>query len=262
MKSLNWFARRFVLAGAAITMFATASAQDTSTTTIRHGQPAIETSVRNAEVVYVEGNDLVLKLENGKIEHLNVPSSDKFRIDGREVGVQGLRPGTRLTQTITTTTTPRYVNTVRVIKGKVWQVISPTSVIVSLPDGKNQIFRIPADAKFSANGHARGAHELRKGMTFEATVVTDEQHTVISQNKTNTGEGPAPALPKVVGFLVFQHSLPEVAMATPPVATVTAEHAWARLPQTASSLPLIGLGGLVLLGAGLGLRTARAKGSL
>ena len=34
-----------------------------------------ETQVRNAEVVYVEGNDLVLKLDTGKIEHLVVPDS-------------------------------------------------------------------------------------------------------------------------------------------------------------------------------------------
>ena len=59
-------------------------AQDVSTTTVQHGPSSFETQVRNAEVVYVEGNDLVLKLENGRLEHMVVPDSDKFHIDGRE----------------------------------------------------------------------------------------------------------------------------------------------------------------------------------
>ena len=42
----------------------------------QHGEKSFDTQVRNAEVVYVEGNDLVLKMENGKIEHLVVPDSD------------------------------------------------------------------------------------------------------------------------------------------------------------------------------------------
>jgi len=40
-------------------------AQDTTSTAIRHGEPSITTDARNASVVYVEGNNLVLKLENG-----------------------------------------------------------------------------------------------------------------------------------------------------------------------------------------------------
>ena len=100
-----------------------AHAQDTTTTTVRHGEPSYETKVKNAQVVYVEGNDLVLKLENGKVEHMVVPASEKFTIDGRDCdGKRNLKTGTKLTQTITTTTTPRYVNTVRVIKGKVCHV--------------------------------------------------------------------------------------------------------------------------------------------
>ena len=62
-------------------------AQDTTTTAIRHGDPTLETTVKNAEIVYVEGNDLVLKLEDGKVEHLVVPSNEKFTIDGKELTV-------------------------------------------------------------------------------------------------------------------------------------------------------------------------------
>lgn len=151
----------------------TAAAQDSKVTTITHGQPSFETKVKNAEIVYAEGNDLVLKLENGRVEHLIVPDSDKFTIDGREVTVQELVPGTKLTQTITTTTTPHYGNSVRTIEGKVWQVNAPTSLILSLPDNKNQIFDVPSHAKFTIDGKEKTVFDLRKGMKIKATVVTD-----------------------------------------------------------------------------------------
>ncbi|HTW49460.1 MAG TPA: hypothetical protein VMD92_16015 [Acidobacteriaceae bacterium] len=225
------------------------AAQDTSTTTYQHGAPSIQTTVRNAEVVYVEGNDLVLKLDSGRIEHVVVPNSDVFTIDGRNVTVRGLKPGTKLTQTFTTTTTPRYVNTIRTIKGKVWHVSAPSTVIVTLPDNTNQVFRVPSHAQFIVSGKPKTVFDLKKGMTFEATIVTDEPQTVVAQSKTVVGTAPAPPAPQLVGVLLFQPLRPALQPAPEPTATVTAEHAWARarLPQTASPLPLIGVAGLLLL---------------
>jgi len=136
-------------------------AQDSTVTTMQHGQPAFDTQVKNAEVVYVEGNDLVLKLENGRVEHLAVPDSDKFTIDGKEVSVHELTAGTKLTQTITTTTTPRYVNTVRTIEGKVWHVNAPNSLILTLPDNTNQVYNVPSHAKFVIDGREKTVFDLR-----------------------------------------------------------------------------------------------------
>jgi hypothetical protein len=237
-----------------------ASAQDTSSSTFRHGTPTIETAVRNAQVVYVEGNDLVLKLESGKLEHLNVPDSDRFTIDGKDVSVKDLKPGTRLTQTITTTTTPRYVNTVRTIEGKVWHVNAPNTIIVSLPDGTNHYFNVPRDAKFVVDGRAKSVFELRKGMKFNATIVTDETHSIVAQSKAVVGEAPTPPAPQLLGVLLFQR--PNPALTPTPTASVTAEHAWFRLPQTASPLPLIGLIGLLALAASMGLKLTRRKSTL
>ena len=136
-----------------------ALAQDSTTTTIRHGESSFDTQVKNAQVVYVEGNDLVLKLESGKLEHL-VPDSDKFTIGGKDVTVRELKPGTKLTQTITTTTAPRYITTVRTLKGKVWHVNAPHRVIVTLPDHTNQIFSVPSDAKFIVSGREKTVFDL------------------------------------------------------------------------------------------------------
>ena len=65
----------------AIMAFGAAAAQDSTTTTTNDGQPSVATQVTNGEVVYVEGNDLVVKLEDGKIEHFVVPDGDKFVIE-------------------------------------------------------------------------------------------------------------------------------------------------------------------------------------
>jgi hypothetical protein len=263
MKVLNVIAQSTVVGAIVALIFAmapaAASAQDTTSSSFRHGTPTIETSVRNAQVVYVEGNDLVLRLESGKLEHLNVPDSDRFTIDGKDVSVKDLKPGTRLTQTIKTTTTPRYVNTVRTIEGKVWHVNAPSKVIVSLPDGTNQYFNVPSDAKFIVNGREKSVFELRKVMRFNATIVTDETHNIVAQNKSVEGKAPVPPTPQLLGVLLFQQPNPTLTPAPTPTASVTAEHAWARLPQTASPLPLIGLVGLLAFATSMGLKIARSK---
>ncbi|MGB6692080.1 MAG: hypothetical protein WBE76_29910 [Terracidiphilus sp.] len=230
-----------------------AQAQDTTTSSIRHGEPSYETKVRNAQVVYVEGNDLVLKLEDGKVEHMIVPSSEKFNIDGREVTVSDLEVGTKLTQTITTTTTPRYVNTVRTLKGKVWHVNAPGSVILTLPDGTNQLYRVPSYAQFTINGQKKTVFDLRKGMKLEATIVTDEPQSVVEFSKSNVGQAPAPTTPPLLGVLLIQRTAPALQEVA---SNVTAEHADA-LPNTASNLPLVGLLGMLGIGSALGLGTVR-----
>src|ERR1700734_3183902 len=101
MKNLRTIAnivfRHVLYAVTFATLTAGVWAQDTTATSVHHHYPSYNTEVRNAKVVYVEGNDLVLKLENGKVEHLIVPDSDVFTIDGNNVSVSELRPATLLT---------------------------------------------------------------------------------------------------------------------------------------------------------------------
>jgi hypothetical protein len=234
-------------------------AQDTTTTTVRHGEPSYDTQVRNAEVVYVEGNDLVLKLESGKVEHLVVPYSDKFTIDGKEVSVRELTPGTKLTQTITTTTAPHYVKSVRTLKGKVWHVSAPKSVIVNLPEGKNHLYAVPDHAKFNVNGMQKSVFELKKGMTFEATIVTDSAETVVSQDKSVAGVSPAPALLPEHGVLLIEWPTSSVDSPSAQVNLASAEKPASVLPRTGSVFPLLGLLGSLAFVGSLGTRAVRRK---
>ncbi len=235
----------------ALVALGTAAAQDSTVTSITHGQPSFDTQVKNAEIVYVEGNDLVLKLENGRVEHLVVPDSDRFTIDGKQVSVHELAPGTKLTQTITTTTTPRYVNSVRTIEGKVWHANAPKSLILTLPDNKNQTFNVPNDAKFTIDGKEKTVFDLKKGMKVKATIVTDEEHTIVESNKVAFGQAPQITMPRATGVLLF------LTPSQPQVTLASAEQPADRLPETGSSLPLVGLMGSLAIAMSLGLWAVR-----
>jgi LPXTG cell wall anchor motif len=252
----NLFHRSAIAAFVTLIVVIGSWAQDTTITTTQKGLPSYETEVKNAEVVYVEGNDLVLKLEDGRVEHLVGPDSDEFTIDGKAVSVHELRAGTRLTQAVTTSTTPHFVNTVRTLEGKVWHVNPPNFVILRLPDNTNQMYTIPNHAKFTINGQEKTAFDLRKGMNITATIVTDEEHTVIDRSKFAFGQAPKPETPREVGVLLFR--VPQ----QPETTLASAETPADELPSTGTRMPLVGFVGVFALATALGLRTARRKFAL
>jgi hypothetical protein len=263
MKNLNVIAHvafRYVTLALALAMpSAGAWAQDSTTKSVKHGTPSLSAEVRNAEIVYVQGNNLVLRLENGRVEHLVVPDSDRFIVSGKEVSVYDLKPGTKLTQTITTTTTPRYVNTVRTIKGKIWHTTPTGRVIVTLPDGTNQVYQVPNHAKVVVNGKQVASSALRKGMLFEATIVTDSPEIVHERTKLAVGEEPAPATPQLVGFLVVQQPQLPAAPTAAPVEVASAEELAPTLPKTATLQPLAGVLGVLGVAAAVGLGVVRKR---
>lgn len=263
MKNINQLASWLGRASAIAVVFAMVAigvlGQDTTSKTVRHGTARYDTTVKNAEVVYVEGNDLILRVDNGKIEHLVVPDTDRFTIDGKELTVQELTAGTKLTQTITTTTAPRYVTTVRTLKGKVWHVNAPNSVILILPEGTNHIYRIPSHAKFTINGERKTAFDLRKGMSFEATIITDDTETVIDRSKTVVGQAPPSALPVELGVLLVEQprAVPGLSAGVDATAPYREEQIASTLPKTGTYLPLVGLLGAMTVAMSFGLRAVR-----
>ena len=88
-------------------------------------QTTRQVDVNRGTVVYASGNDLTVKMEDGTVKHFVVPSNYKLSVDGKEVSVQDLRPGTKLTQTITTTTEEQLVTEVRTVDVKVVEAKPP-----------------------------------------------------------------------------------------------------------------------------------------
>jgi hypothetical protein len=246
-------------------------AQDTTKTQVVNGTATSTTTVEKGEVVYVSGNDLVVKMDTGEIRHMNVPDTARATVDGKEISVHDLKPGMKLQRTITTTSTPKTVTTIRTISGTVFAVIPPSNLILSFPEGGNKSYNVPKDQKFVIDGKTYTAFELKMGMKVGATVVTESSDVAVNEARRTTGTAPAAAPPPpppppptpvvYVGVLLIEVPAPATPPPPPPTglsARATApEPAPKALPKTASSLPLVGLLGLLLCTASLGVRAIR-----
>jgi len=224
------------------------NAQVQTQTTTSQGEVSKQATVERGEVVLVDGNDLIVKMEDGQIRHFaNVPESFRVDVDGQKLGIHDLKPGMKLQRTIVTTTVPQTITTVQSVTGTVWHVSPPNSVILTMENGKNQSFKIPKDQKFNVSGQMVDAWGLKKGMSISATKIVEVPQTAVSHQRSVTGQmPPAPEAPPAdVPILVAEEK-----------ATVP-ELAAERLPKTGSELPLIGLLGLLCLGASYGMRTLR-----
>jgi len=249
--------RHEVLVRAALCTFACAMlsvglwAQDVSEQTIKKGDASYETQMKSGTVVYVSGNDLVVRMDDtGAVQHFTVPDNVTADVDGKQLNVHQLKPGMHLTRAITTRTVPQTVKTVRTIQGRVWHVNPPNTVILTLPDNTNRQYRVPQGQTFNINGREQTVFQLRKGMNVSATVVTEEPLTTVSQTTSVSGTAPPPPpppaqpMPEKVAVLLIESPV------QPAQPTESAEAAPKALPKTGSEWPLYGLLGVLSLGAG------------
>jgi hypothetical protein len=221
------------------------SAQVKTETSTTSGHATHAVTVERAVVVLVNGNDLVVKMEDGTMRHIpNVSESARVSVDGRELGIHDLKPGMKLQRTITTKTTPQTIITVQSVTGKVWHISPPGSVILTLEDGTNQQFKIPKDQKFTVDGQQVDAWGLKKGMRVSATKIVEEPVTVIEHQRQLTGSMPPPPPPPPADVPIL------IAEAAPAPALAQAAP---ELPKTGSILPLIGLLGIFSFLSSIGL---------
>jgi hypothetical protein len=233
-------------------------------------------------VVAVDGSTLVVKMASGDLRTFNPPESRRFVVDGKELSLRELRPGTRLRATVTTTETAAIDRTTTVGTGKVWYVAAP-NVILTLPNGENRQYKVTNEYKFNINGQPATVHELRKGMTVAAEKIVEVPRVELATNVAVTGTAPAEVSPVAAAPRPAARPEPTPVASAPPAprratepAASTAAPAAApapsaaparvaaapepaprRLPTTASPLPLIGLAGLLCGGVSLLLRRNR-----
>src|SRR5215471_8374074 len=142
-----------VFLGLGMLVPAVMTAQVQTEKSVNKGQPVVETTVERGEVVHVSGNDLVVKMDDGRIRNFpNVPDSARVTVGGQQLSIHELKPGMKLERTITTTSTPQTVTTVQTVTGRVWNVSPPRSVVLTLEDGSHQQFEIPQGQKFMVDG--------------------------------------------------------------------------------------------------------------
>jgi hypothetical protein len=245
------------------------NAQVQTQTQVQNGTPTQQVEVRHGQVVYVSGNDVVIKGDDGRIrDYPNVPEDARVTVDGQQLGVHDLVPGMTIERTTITTTTPRVITTIKTVSGTVWQVNPPVSVILTLENGKNQQFKIPDGTKFTVDGQQTDAFSLRPGMKVSATAVTEAPETVVTKEVTRTGEMPPPPVetfdPHIALLIVVVPYVPatDTADAAPADTTpASTESTPTQLPKTGSSLPVIGLVGGLFCVLAFGLKTRRAFSS-
>lgn len=228
----------------------TATAQmQTNTSSTTTGAPSVQTSVERGEVVHVSGNDVVVKMEDGSLRDFKgVPESARITVDGKEIGVHELKPGMKLEKTIATTSTPKTITTVQTVTGKIFHVNPPTSLILTMEDGKNQQFTIPKGQKFTVNGQEVDAFHLKKGMTVSATKVVETPTTELQHQAKVTGTMPPPPEPPPADAPIV------IAAAEPPAAAAEPAE---RLPNTGTMLPLAALLGVLLVASSVGVKAVQ-----
>ncbi len=210
----------------------------------------IETRVENAEVVYVEGNDVVVRLADGDVKQFEIADSCKFSIDGKDVTVLDMKPGMKLTATIVTATPPKWVDTVEVIDiGTVWRNIG-NSLIITTPQGENKMFRVPSGGKVTIDGKEKTLAQLSEGDKITATIVKTTIPPVAGSAAPVVHK--APRTPARVGALLIDEGAKPIDEGAKPVEPPVPSAKW----ETSSIIIAIIL---VLLVAGLILWAFRRK---
>ena len=113
---------RNTLAGGFLCLLLSAvlTAQVKTETTTTQSQPSVQTTVERGEVVAVSGNDMVVKMEDGTLRNFSdIPESARIAVGGQQLSIHELKPGMKLERTITTTSTPKLITTVKSVTGKV-----------------------------------------------------------------------------------------------------------------------------------------------
>ena len=219
------FRRSLLAAGAAAVLVTATNAQVQTATSVEHGVATSQVTIERGEVVYVSGNDVMIKMEDGSLRHFpDVPESARIDVDGKLLSVHDLKPGMKVQKTTITTTTPKVVTTVLTVTGKVWYAEPPDSVILTLEDGTHQKFHIPKGQMFSANGQMVDAFGLKRDMNVTATKIVEAPTVEVTQTKKLTGEAPPkvavavqPTPPAGVPILVAEGT--PTAVTTPQPAT-------------------------------------------
>jgi len=244
-----------LLACAAVTM-----AQVKTETTAQSGTSTKQAMVERGEVVYVSGNDVIVRMESGEIRHVTVPDGATAVVDGRTITVKDLQPGMKLEKTITTTTTPKTVKTVRSGTGTVVNVVPPKYVTVRFEDNTVSQYTIPKGTTFTVNGQKLTAFDLKKGMKIAATRIVEVPTVEVSTGSQITGSAPPPPPPPpdVPILIAEKPPAPAPAPAAEPAPAAAPEPAPQALPKTGSPMPLIGALGLLFSAASLAIRLRRS----
>lgn len=234
----------FILLAAGILVISptVVAAQDQTVTTTKHGESSYSVELRSATVLTTYGNHVVVENQDG--EHIDFEVSDdyRFNIDGRRLRASELKPGTKISAMVQTRESTQTVVTTTIRQGEVLHVMGRT-VIVRGPEGVRKVV-VPSDFIFDVEGEEKTVDQLRTGMRFTTTIVSESAPATITERQLASEiSGTAPPTRR--------------AAAAPSKPAPAARPA--TLPATGSLLPLIGLLGVVSLLLGTAIAVIRRQ---
>jgi hypothetical protein len=219
---------------------------------------ATKTEVRPFQVVWVEGNKVIVRGDEGAQE-ITVPDDFRFNVDGRQVWVRELKPGMKGTATITTTTTVTPVHVTEVRNGQVLRRLG-NSLIIRDQEGVRRYTEADVarrNVQMIRNGRPASFSDFREADRLSATIVTEGPPEVVTEREVQaivTSPQTAPRVAQTPGSLAASGT-PEAAATSGPTSART-------LPKTASPLPLIGLLGAGGLAMGAVLTALRRRSAV
>lgn len=182
--------RVLVVASATLSLATGAAAQATQTTQSVPGKAKVTTTQLNGEVVFAQGDYLIVKMiPGGDFRLFQLRPGKTATIDGVVMPLNKVKTGTVLTAYVTVTEQPIVDRTITSLKGTVWHA-APNTVIVTLENGENRQYDVPSGFKFNVDGQMKEAMELRPGMKLSATKVVESPRTEITESNVVTGKGP------------------------------------------------------------------------
>jgi len=184
--------RRVLITAVGVMVLTAAPLAQTTKTTEPSGTAKATTSTMTGEVVLVDGNNVLVRMQpNSQYRIFNVQPDRQFIIDGQPKTVKELTPGTVLTATVTTRAQPVTDRTTTVTNGTVWFVDKARNhLIVTMNNGENRSYDVPQGFKFTVEGKPTTIDDLRQGMKLSATKIVSEPRTEISKETVVTGKSP------------------------------------------------------------------------
>jgi len=146
----------------------------------------------SGKVLVAEGNHLLVRMSTGDLRIFDVPEQTRFIVDGKQLTVSDLKPGTKLNATVTTTKSTVIDRTTTVGSGRVFHV-SGNTVVLTLPNNENRMYKVLDTYRFVVDGQPASVSELRKGMVVSAQKIVEEPRTELASET------------KVIGHALVAH---------------------------------------------------------
>jgi hypothetical protein len=185
-KHFLWMAA-IVMAGSSLSLSTGSSAQETTTTTPKSSVKSV--TIDTAQVLYVSGDDAVLKMPDGSLRLFELSPGTSLTIDGKPGTAADLKPGMTLSHAKLNARTQADVTTVIEINGTILNK-SGRNLTLRLEDGTAKIYRVPYHATFNVDGQETSYDNVTKGSKISATVVKTESMTTHSSMSAAVAQTP------------------------------------------------------------------------